>query len=71
MKRQLVQYCKHLFLVSRMDWCVAPFADYIDEIEIICKEFPEVTEIVNDMFVYVCQPGKCQQFARMPKVYYD
>ena len=63
-KRRLIQYYMQLFLVSRMDFCVAPLADYMDDIVDLCKDFPEMSGIVSDMFGFINQPDKSQQYSR-------
>ena len=64
-KRELILYYIHLFFVSRLDFKVVPLIDYMDDIENLCNEFPEMAGIVGHMFQYLGQREKRQLYMRM------
>lgn len=64
-KRELIPYYIHLFFVSRLDFTVVPLIDYMDDIENLCNEFPEMAGIVGHMFQYLEQREKRQLYMRM------
>lgn len=64
-KKMLIQYYIQSYFVSKLDWTLTPFINYLDDIENLCNEFPEMARIVSEMFGYADQPEKCQQYARL------
>ena len=66
-KRMLIQHFIHMFYVSQLDFSTSPIIFYLDDIENLCEEFPEMARIVSQIFRYVRQPEKSQQYARMFK----
>lgn len=43
----------------------------MDDIENICKEFPEIADVVSLMFQYLGQSEKSRKYARMSNVHFS
>lgn len=63
LKKKLIPYYVHLYSISRIDYYVYPIIHYMEDIEKLCKEFPEIAGIVCEMFLYTRQPEKAAQYA--------
>lgn len=60
----------HVFAVASLNRNVFLLMKYIDEIENISKDFPELSSIVSFMFRILGQPQKSQKYARMFDEYF-
>lgn len=69
-RKTLIPYYSHVFAVASLDRNINLLRKYIDEIENICKDFPELSSIVSVMFQILGQPEKCQKYARVFDEYY-
>lgn len=69
-RKTLIPYYMHVFAVASLNRNVFLLMKYIDEIENISKDFPELSSIVSFMFRILGQPQKSQKYARMFDEYF-
>lgn len=70
-KQHLIQYYKQLWFISSLYKSLYPLIEYMDDIENICKEFPEIADVVSLMFQYLGQSEKSRKYARMSNVHFS
>lgn len=68
-KLNLIQYYKHAWYVSRLYRGLYPLIEYMDDIENMCKEFPEIAHLVSLMCHYLGQFDKSREYARISNVH--
>lgn len=69
LKKQLIPYYVHLYSISKIDYYVYPIIRYMEDIEKLCKEFPEIAGLVCEMFLYTRQPERATEYADKMNAY--
>lgn len=69
-RKTLIPYYMHVFAVASLYRDVYVLRKYINEIENICKDFPELSSIASVTFQILGQPEKSRKYARMFDEYY-
>lgn len=62
--KRLIPYYVFLFSVSKIDFTILPLINYMNDIEKLCNEFPEMAGLVGSMSAYTRQPHKEKEYAR-------
>lgn len=64
LKRKLISFYMHVYRISELDHLQHPLIEHMDEIEKLCREFPEMTGEVCSMFSFLGQKAKRQEYAQ-------
>lgn len=62
LKKKLIPYYVHLYSIARIDFCITPLTEHIDDIENLCKEFPEMYGLFYSMCFYTKQPEQKKKY---------
>lgn len=69
LKKTSIPYYVHLYSISKIDYYVYPIIRYMEDIEKLCKEFPEIAGLVCEMFLYTRQPERATEYADKMNAY--
>lgn len=64
LKSKLISFYMHVYRISVLDHLKHPLIHHMDEIEKLCKEYPEMTKAVGFMFLFLSQEEKSQEYAQ-------
>ncbi|XP_055999226.1 uncharacterized protein LOC125656182 isoform X1 [Ostrea edulis] len=69
LKRKLKLYYIHMYDVSRLYHSTEPLQTHIDDIENLCRELPEMSYIVAEMFRYLSRNNKALEYETLGNTY--
>lgn len=62
LEKKLIPFYVHLYSIARINFCIAPLTEHMDDIENLCKEFPEMYGLFYSMCFYTKQPEQKKKY---------